>query len=126
MFGFFKSSSDKSQTLFAVVKNGQVTIKTSTNVVIRAIGYGMNGKAVNCQVSPDSKHVVATTDKGYVCISDIAVGGIKRAFGTTTFGQAGGKAINATWSDDETLLVNTDKGYAFSLKIKTGSTRKMS
>lgn len=126
MFNFFKTDSDnKPKALVAVVKDSQVIIKTTTGGSLRAIGYGMSGTVLNCQISPDFKHVVATTDKGVVCISDPMQGGTKRTFGTTTFGQPNGKAVSASWIDNETLLVNTDKGHTFSLKIKTGSTRKL-
>lgn len=125
MFNFFKSDSDKkTRSLIAVVKCSQVQIKTTNNGFIRAIGYGQCGNPRNCQVSPDFKYVVATTDKGYICISETAVGGIKRTFNKGSFG-TGGYPISASWIDNETVLVNTDKGNTYSIKIATGGARKL-
>lgn len=125
MFNFFKTdSNNKPKALVAVVKDSQVIIKTTTGGTIRAIGYGMNGKAINCQISPDFKYVVATTDKGYICISETAVGGVKRTFSKGSFG-TGGNPISASWIDNETILVNTDKGNTYSIKIATGAVRKL-
>lgn len=128
MFNFFSSKSNNTaQQLVAVVKGSQVAIKTvPTNHIKKTIGYGSNGKPLNCQVSPDLKLVVCTTDKGIVCISEIAVGGIKRTFGHTAQFGSGAQAINASWIDNKTILVNTNKGSAYQVEINTGASRKIS
>lgn len=127
MFNLFKSDSqDKAVALVAVIKGAQVNIKTTKNGFIRAIGYGNFGKPINCQVSPDFKLVIATTDKGIICLSDTNVGGIRRTFGTTSMFGPGAKAISASWINNEKVLVNTDKGTSFELNIKTAGTRKLS
>ena len=127
MFNLFKSGSkDKTVALVAVVNGAQVSIKTTQNGFVRIIGYGNHGKPLNCQVSPDFKSVVATTDKGIICLSDINVGGIRRTFGTTAMFGPGAKAVSASWIDNERVLVNTDKGTAYELKVTTGATRKIS
>lgn len=130
MFNFFKSekSNDGNRALVAILKNGNVIIKDpKSNSTVRNILYGSTkGKPVNCQVSPDSQLVVATTDKGLVCISEIKSGSMIKEWGNTYKFGNGAKAISATWIDNETLIVATDKSTTYKLKYKSGITTKIS
>ncbi|MBD5303138.1 MAG: hypothetical protein HDS18_00080 [Bacteroides sp.] len=127
MFNLFKSDSqDKEVALVALINGSQVNIKSTKNVFISSIGYGNFGKPTNCQVSPDFKLVIATTDKGIICLSETNVGGIRRTFGTTTMFGSGAKAISASWINNEKVLVNTNKGTNYELNVRTGGTKKIS